>query len=522
MTGPVNQPTRAWRMPLLAATAGTAIAIVACTPDAPPPQSAAGANPQACASPAAFPAGFDYPQPAATVEAWVAGRDEKAARTHGWNLWAGLNTEQAGTPVWRSWCTSTQAFATSEPSPSPSASGVGAAAPTQASLPMRQRKIAHGADPINFPVSPSYVLPPAVAARYKDSGCIAANGTLVDGPNYQNNGDIMVAGVIYNQPAYDWIRNNNLYLASTLQGLRPSPLPRTTKQMAPMPTGSIVLKPMMWPVKAGGFTALPIWDNPQSDDGVYAGYEIQAKWPRAVAVTTTPAAQVVPAEVSFLHGVTMNGAPLGPNTYRNPQVVGTDRFYRFKPEVAKLATCDRAILDASASWAYGRMFEQGDELVVVAMHIITKEQPDWTFQSVWWHDKPDAGPYAADRPDLPKDKAPGPWRNYLMTTTYGWPAVPGGTKWPIAYNPYIELAADHPIATNCMNCHHRAAWPGNSNDYLAPRLLGGPPVPDALDVYSYDGNSIFYGLIGVDSMWAISDRATGPTSSPSPSPSPTG
>lgn len=500
---------------LVLALSGVAlVAIVACTPQAPPEPDVSVA--QACAAPAPIPSGFGYPAPSPTVAAWVANRDEKAARQHGWSLWAGLNTKTGDTPVWRSWCTSTQAFATGTPSPSPSASAVGAAAPpppAPTALPMRQVKINHGSEPINFPVSPNYALPAPVAARYKNSGCIGSGGSLVDGPNYQNNGDIMVAGVVYSPDAYNWIRNNNLYLASTLQGLRPSPSPPSTKQMAPMPPGSVVLKPMMWPVKKGGFTALPIWDNPQSDDGVYAGYEIQSKWPRAVAVTTTPTAQIVPSEVTFLHGITMNGKPLGPNTYKSPQVVGTDRFYRFRPEVAKLAACDRAILDASAWWAYNRMFEQGDELILVAMHIITKEQPAWTFQSVWWHDKPDTGPYAADRPNIPPSQAPGPWRHYLMTITYGWPEAPGGTTWPIAFNPYIELAADHPIATNCMNCHHRAAWPGSATDYLAPN------GPGALDMFAYDNNPIFNGLIGVDSMWAISDRAVGPAPSPSPSPS---
>jgi hypothetical protein len=496
---------------LFATTAVGLVAIVACTPQGDKPSDTAQPI-QACASPAPFPSGFDYPQPSPTIAKWVADRDEKAARRHGWNLWAGLNVKNGDTPVWRSWCTSTQAFATGSPSPSPSASEVAVAAPTPArATPMRQVKINHGSEPINFAISPTYALPQPVVDRYKNSGCIS-NGSLIDGPNYENNGDIMIAGVVYSQDAYNWIRNNGLYQASTLQGLRPSPTPPSTKQMPAMPPGSIVLKPMMWPVKKGGFTALPIWDPPQTDDDAYAGYEIQAKWPRAVAVTTTPTAQVVPASVTFLHGITMNNAPLGPNTYQKPMVVGTDRFYRFQPDVAKMATCDKAILDASAWWAYNRMFEQGDELIVVAMHIITKEQPAWTFQSVWWHDKPNEGPYAADRPDIPPSKAPGPWRNYLLTNTYGWPEVKGGKQWPVAFNPYIELAADHPIRTNCMNCHHRAAWPGNQNDYLAP---GGP---GALDMFAYDNNPIFYGLIGVDSMWAISDRAVGsPTPSPSPS-----
>jgi hypothetical protein len=71
-----------------------------------------------------------------------------------------------------------------------------------------------------------------------------------------------------------------------------------------------------------------------------------------------------------------------------------------------------------------------------------------------------------------------------------------------------------------MNCHHRAAWPplaamdkpdmGRTSSYLQDT----PPNPNALEVFP--GNaSIFNGLLTVDSMWGISDRAGYPLSSKS-------
>ncbi len=200
--------------------------------------------------------------------------------------------------------------------------------------------------------------------------------------------------------------------------------------------------------------------------------------------------------------------PIGPLTYHNAQVVPTSDFYSFAfPDLETMHPCDRAILDASAYWAYGRAFAKNDSLVLIAMHVLTKEQPDWTFQSVWWHDRPNQGQYAANRPTIPADKAPGPWKHYLLTATYGitQPPLPSNLL-PVAYNPYIELAADHPIATNCLNCHHRAAWPNEQ---------GGPPPqasyeaaggPSALNVFQ-PNNPIFNGLLTTDSMWAIADRA---------------
>jgi hypothetical protein len=187
------------------------------------------------------------------------------------------------------------------------------------------------------------------------------------------------------------------------------------------------------------------------------------------------------------------------------------------------------LLDASAYWAYNRAFQPGDYIVLVAMHIMTKEQPDWTFQSLWYHpdaDKSDTCRYCQSRPTNLTDNT---FRHYLLTTTYGTTQrqtgrdnyyAPPNTQgiWPVAYNPYIELAASHPITTNCMNCHHRAAWPplasqgkpdvGRTSSYLQET----PPNPNVLEVFP--GNApIFNGLLTLDAMWAVSDRGGYPLSS---------
>lgn len=491
--------------------------LVSCTGSGSKPDVAA-ANP-ACPAPAAIPAGFGYPQSAATIQQWVSSRNIPAARGHGWGLFAGLMSDSGGKWVWRTWCTETQAFANT----GAEAQGDASAAPAQkepshGDRPMRMFKLANGqttgSEPINFKVAPVYTIPAPVAEKYASSGCILPPSktspipTLANGAQFQNNGDVMIAGVIYNQPAYDWIRQKKLYEAATLQGLRPAA--NQTAQMQPMPAGSISLKPMLWPVKKQGYTALPVWDDLKTDNGVYSGFEVQSQWPRAVAVTPQSASQIATVDVSYLDqpGVTMGqgGPRIGPNKYRQARTVGIEQFYNFQPDLSKMEKCDRALLDASAYYAYGRMFEQGDYLALVAMHIITKEQPDWTFQSVWWSDRPALGEYAADRPNIPGAK--GPWQHYLMTSTYGWTQAGNSKLWPVAYNPYIELAADHPIKTNCANCHLRAAWPNDGTGYLAPN------GPGALDVFSYDGLPIFNGLIGVDRLWSISDRVAPPSAGP--------
>jgi hypothetical protein len=466
-----------------------------------------------CQSPANIPQGFDYPKTPATVDRWVANGDAARAREHGWYLWAGLNTPAAGGPVWRSWCTSTQAFDFNLPGGPTSYRAARAGGGHRLGLlPLLAIRRARGEgrteDPINLPNPPGYPVPDQVRAAYPQCYVPPSHpnqfGGLRDGPTFQSNGDVMVAGVIYNQLAYNWIRSRGLYLAATLNPLVP-PSDRTAS-IPVMPLGSMALKPMMWPIPRSGFTALPLWDAPASDHDSYAGFEVPTMWPRAVAVGAM-STRALTADVTTFYGLRIaddiHSPPREPVTYRAASIAPLSSFYSFTPRLQGMDPCDRAILDASAWWAYGRRFEQGDHLALVAMHVMSKERAAWTFQSVWWHDQPDRGPYALDRPAIPASRAPGPWRHYLLTSTYGIPNPQVPTQWPIAFNPYIELAAAHPIRTNCMNCHHRAAWPGQSDGYEAN---GGP---DALTIFRQN-NPIFNGLLQADALWSIPDRAGPP------------
>jgi hypothetical protein len=263
-----------------------------------------------------------------------------------------------------------------------------------------------------------------------------------------------------------------------------------------------------------------VWDDQPSDPTKYIGYEV---WNRGVAVD--PSRAVIPpgetADVTFLHGVFQCNltTPIPPVTYKGARVVPLSDFYSQRlgeADLAALGPADRALLDASSYWAYGREFRPGDYLVQISLHIITREIDAWTFQSVWWHDKADAGPYAADRPNIPPAKAPGPWRHYLMVSEYGIPDASRPENLPVAYNPYIELAAAHPVATNCRNCHVRAAWPrhGAGTPSASYQAAGGPGA--LVDLKPDD--PILDGLTRTDFQWAVSDRAIPVPASGSPTP----
>lgn len=483
-----------------------------------------------------FPKGFDYPQ---QVQSWVHSGGGSRMRLHAWCLFAGLNQQsQPGGPLlWQSWKTSTQAFPFQHNPwpPNPEQTSQLRPAPLNARN-LRNARVG-GPNPVNNP-APIYPVNPAIVNNPSYKTCLEPIADqqnmyqLKDGTHFQSNGDIMIAGVIYNDAAFNWILFAGLNNAAVLNRQLPPQASSPALSIAPLPSSSIVLKPMFWPVKRGTFTALPVWDwdahKPGSpDDGQYAGYEIQRMWTRAVAITDFQDPQP-PASVAFLHGVRdSTGKPLPSNTYSNPPVASVNEFYYRQlnqSDLDQLSPCDRAILDASAYWAYNSAFEAGDYVVLIAMHIMTKEQPAWTFQSLWWHpdaDNADCGRFCQDRPTNLSTQT---FQNYLLTTTYGttqnasnqnYYAPPGtqGPVWPIAYNPYIELAAAHPITTNCMNCHSRAAWPpiahaeeGRAATYLQPT----PQNPNVLEVFQAS-NPVFNGLLMLDAMWAVSDRAGFPT-----------
>lgn len=502
-----------------------------------------------------MPAGFDYPQSSTTVSGWVSSRNGDRQRLHAWCVFAGLN--QGTTPTWRKWGTSTQAFPYQyNPWQGTDASGKLTAVKITDAAPINETRRkggdkVGGNDAIVNP-APVYGVNQAIVDNPKYKQCLQKIPdtspqlySLKDGATFQSNGDILIAAVSYNQAALDNILNSKLYNAAVLNAKLPPQAGSPSTAIAPFPSTSMVLKVMLWPVNGGGstwtaVTALPVWDwnanKPgSSSDGQYAGYEMQQFWKRAVAISSGPVAGSGGIQrVQFLYGVLdpTGKNPLGPNVY-DGNVVGLDRFYSRKytdADLAALSDCDRAIIDASAYWTYNRAFQAGDSLALVAMHIMTKEQSDWTFQSAWWH--PDARDcvndtrFCGDRPA----SVPGgdtTWKNYMITTTYGQTQKSGqsnsytppstvGPAWPVAYNPYIELAASHPITTNCMNCHHRAAWPPlasqNKPDMnrTSSYLQSSPANPNALESF-VTSNPIFNGLTTVDSMWAVSDRAGYPT-----------
>ena len=194
------------------------------------------------------------------------------------------------------------------------------------------------------------------------------------------------------------------------------------------PRSAIALKLVWYPVHRDRRTTLPIWDG----DPVNAEHgNPDRTWRRTITINPSLAAgppgdAAVPID-AFLHHTLAAGE--------------------------ELAAARRVAHDPSLA--------AGDYVVLLGMHVTTKEIPDWIWATFWWHDRPGEGRFAADRP-AGLDGAAG---HYLMDVAYSaeTPREPGGSP-HACMNPWLEARFPDGLHSNCLTCHQRAAF--GARDYL--------------------------------------------------------
>jgi hypothetical protein len=272
---------------------------------------------------------------------------------------------------------------------------------------------------------------------------------------------------LYNEAAYDHIRQHHLYKLSELERLKTSGAADLTtpgnRSVPAFPAEAMVLKTVWWPVAPHGTTPLPVWDpghNPPQRTG--NGY---LTWRRVVAVDpseNTDSTEAIPS-VNFVGG-----------SFANVRKVKLKEFYHLKVD-ALLA--ERAMRDPdtkkAALIALGRPIKDGDYLLLVAANLATKEINDWVWATFWWHDRANQGPFSADRPPTLK----GEWRNYLVQVALdsNKPIAPDSGP-HICFDPWLEgrfpdTGNGGGTISNCMTCHRRASFPALS---FLPVTRGAP------------------------------------------------
>jgi len=442
-----------------------------------------------------LPARIAFPTPAFTLQGFVIGDQEAAVRAHAWTLWSGLTAPSASIvdgqrlPVFETWYSIDEVY---NPRGRDGLAG---------------RSLRH---PVRMPTQA------AVASGIR-GGAPAG----------------IMSFVKLNRGAADFIWDNGYYLTPVLRGLNTRYTQEGTatveRSIKPFPTNAVALKLVFWLVKdaaspqsENGLTALPIW-NPAYPPPPNGLPPMHTTWREAVAVD--PAGRYAEGTIAT---VNVNGTREKPNLVPAP-VVSLSRFYAHRLRSAADVADAKAFSQMMSSAAgeqerlvtnTGQTPEIGDYLVLLAMHVTTKEIDDWTFQTFWWMPSPHVAPFGADRP--PSIRAP--FDNYQMCTAYSTvsPRGPGGAL-PVCFNPYLEtdLGPTKPYTmdrrtfppdpmagtrTNCQNCHRRAAYPAFDPSAGASADFGHV----ANDGYRSPNDPYFDRLLKTDFMWSIALKNVAP------------
>jgi hypothetical protein len=377
-----------------------------------------GNNPEASGPPPGYydiPKSFDFPADKQTLEQYRTSGNLSAQRLHVWNVFAGMTqpTPDKKYAIFETWYSEDETF---QSGPVP-----------QGLAPHRVTR--HFKRPAQFRTPP--------------------------GAEPQAAGSALLSFVLYNYSAYNHIRGEKLYQASQLDNLlqagQQDPKIPNNRVVPSFPSDAVSLKTIWWPVAKDKVTPMPIWDqelNPPRKSG-----NDYTTWARVVAID--PLQKTLPPDAKI--DISFNGKSF-PGSHEVPLSL-------FHTVVLDQQTAADAMNDpftgAAAQIALGRGLQAGDYVVFLGTHLTTKEIDDWVWATFWWHDRPNDGPFAADRPATVK----GVWRNYLMSSTYdlNLPREQDGSP-HIAFNPWLEARFRDQgngggVVSNCMNCHNRASHP---------------------------------------------------------------
>lgn len=265
------------------------------------------------------------------------------------------------------------------------------------------------------------------------------------------------------------------------------------------PERSIETKPVYMLVRRDGLSAVPYWTSAANSTNPPG--PTPDTWQSCVLFDPDVAAplQPVPDDVqTAIDGgrpVHVEGLACEP-----PYLyAGLDQIYSFA-----LTDDDRRAFATAPGGASG----PGDFAVLVAMHVITKELPNWTWATfLWTGGVSPPNDFPAHFANQPADLV-APWNNYALCTSNWERDLDGGIR--VCMSPYLE--ADLPgnpdgLNSNCLSCHLtarsapllNAAGPNTlvPRNYLQPVEIG----PGRLDpIYFATGPG---GNTRTDSSWLL-------------------
>ncbi len=400
-----------------------------------------------------------FPTPPNTIDALVSSNNTAGIRKHGWDLWAGATyvAPKQPWPVWETWYTDADVAA------GPPSKNAALLTRTQPNHPFHRLR------------------------QFHHVGQMKGLAVTID-PNEQ------VAGFNkFNEDYARFVWQNNYENPTAIGALNQWPAGTTvsSRRIENFTYPAIGLKPVFMlvngPTHSSGITVMPYWKGDLTTgpaNSTTPANPTPGTWKQCVVVKTGSAAP--PAGTKCKDGTT-------------PPVIAVSLFYNFVLSAAEAAAMNTA---------QNLGAQKGDYAVLVAMHMTTRENSNWTWQTFWWN-------YGQPFPYGPPPAAvKAPFNNYAMCNAYSM-TIKNDPSQPniLCYNPYLETSPGIPdgIHSDCMSCHHVAGFGINANaNYPASYSPS-----SYIDVdFNGDNTNYFNCQTTTDFSWFLAINAKPPTTAP--------
>lgn len=276
----------------------------------------------------------------------------------------------------------------------------------------------------------------------------------------------LAVSVYYNTAAHKHIRDQFLYKEVTLESLydnyKSNNKPTSEFDIKPFPPDAIAIKAAWLHIRHGEVSdPIPVYDS-------------QSKSTRDV--------YLAPGDPNH---------PVG-HPYKDTVIESISKFY-----TVTLGEHTENLKTALAVSPEYRI-KSSDYVILVGMHVATKELQDWVWITYWWNDNATADRHNRAEPV----SLMAPWTNYLMDITLDAEIpverTPQSGYQNICYNPWLEKMTDGSVS-NCVACHQKANW----TKYQNPDRTGIHPN-HLVDRGKRSKSSDFYRhRLRLDYMWSL-------------------
>ncbi|WP_413206450.1 hypothetical protein [Rhodospirillum sp. A1_3_36] len=469
--------------------------------------------------------GYVFPEKEATILEWLKPTDYQATKVfqHGWGVWWGLTSKSKTTafgipdaPVYMTWVSKDEVEKITKGEPKSDGA--------QKTANEFMAEVQKEGEPRLLFFSPVTQLKNHGIDTMKE---MKNEDGAVTGAHAQSKSlttavvpDTRVAETVsYNLSAAFHLVKNKLFDLNALSALYNADL----KEVPAFPVDSVAVKPVYKVIQAsnlfdGKYFVMPAWPgtpdmaNPLVRSMVEANGYGEKDWKGCIYVDATNTGTTQASGIDETCDLSNRDET---NTYGLGDFVG-------------IPVTESNVKQLKFDGVDKKNLQPGDHLILMAMHVSTREITQWTWQTFFWTPDP-ANPPLPSNPAVAKAMQPeisAPANHYAAAFAYQMinPNQPlnGGSSVGnpiIAYNPYLEsgfpkstfsyfVPVESPtgeswtgtvgVDTNCMTCHALAAVgcsPENATGY-------------ATDFYLPRDAAVFDKTLQTEFLWSIANTAT--------------